>query len=188
MHPESRRRLQAFVGRVDEIETYTVFQKRDNIAGLRAYEVDGQWVIDFYGPSSDQLAAELLHLRLFVRSDDISIGRMAELYDDPGVSERWKTEHRRLRTELDARLDRVAGEGDARGVLTHRQVLDVFLYGRLGHFKEQDKGDRPYETWITNERSRGIFLDTFHEVVIWILAIVHNIAVVSREELTRAER
>jgi hypothetical protein len=187
MRPDSRRRLQAFVARVDEIETYTVFEKRDNIAGLRAHEVDGQWVIDSYGPSREQLAAVLHHLRVFYRRDDISIGRMEELYDDPDVSEAWKTEHRRWRAELNARLDRVAAEGDARGVLTHRQVLDMFLYGRLGHFREQDEGYRRYDTWVTDETSRAILLDTFHEAVIWILAIVHNIAVASREELTRAE-
>jgi hypothetical protein len=187
MRPDSRRRLQAFVAVADEIETYTIFEKRDNIAGLRAHEVDGQWVIEFYGPSSEQLAAVLLRLRLFIQSDDVSIGRMAELYDDPDVSETWKTEHRHWRTELKARLDSVVAESDPRGVLTHQQVLDMFLYGRFGHYKERDEGYRLYETWITNETSRAILLDTFHAVVIWILAIVHNIAVASLEELTRGE-
>jgi hypothetical protein len=187
MRPDSRRRLQAFVARVDEIETYTICEKRGNVAGLRAHEMDGQWVFDFYGPSREELAAVLHHIHVFYRRDDISIGRMAELYDDPAVSETWKTEHRRWRTAFNARLDRVAAEGDARGTLTHRQVLDMFLYGRLVHFKEQDEGYRLYETWITDETSREILLDTFHGVVIWILAIVHNIAVASREELTRAE-
>ena len=186
MRPDSRRRLQAFAARVDEIETYTIFEKRDNIAGLRAHEVDGQWVIDFYGPSSEQLAAVLLHLRLFVQSDDISIRRMEALYDDPDVSEAWKTEHRRWRAELNARLERVAAEGDARGVLTHRQVLHMFLFGRLGHFIERDEAYRLYDTWVTDETSHALLLDTFHEAVIWILATIHNIGAASREELTRA--
>jgi len=187
MRQDSRRRLQAFVARVDEIETYTIFEKRDNMAGFKAHEVDGQPVIDFYGPSSEQLAAVLLHIRVFYSRDDISIGRMAELYDDPGMSAAWKAEHRRWQTELNARFNRVAAEGDTRGVLTHRQVLDMFLHGRLGHFKEQDESYRLYETWITDETSRAILLNTFHEVVIWILGIIHNIAVASRAELTRAE-
>jgi hypothetical protein len=35
--------------------------------------------------------------------------------------------------------------------------------------------------------SRGILLDIFREVVIGILAIIHNIAVASRAELTQTE-
>ena len=121
---------------VDEIETDSIFEKAQMVE-CRIHEEEGQLVVAYDGPSTEQLNAVLLRLRLFVRRDDLSVARMAELYDDPGVSETWKVDHRRWRRALNDRLDRVAAEG-VRGVLTHGQVLDMFLYGRLGHLKQDD--------------------------------------------------
>jgi len=170
---------------VDEIEKYSFFEKGANIAGFRLRPVDGKWVAEFHGPSNEQLDAVLLHVRVLIRGDDISIGRMAELYDDPGVSAKWRDEHQHWRAQLNERLNWIAAEGDGRGVLTHRNVLDMFLYGRRGHFKEQDEAYRLYETWVIDEASREMLQDTFYQVVIWVLAIAHNLAVATREELAR---
>jgi hypothetical protein len=75
MRPDSRNRLEAFVAVVDEIETYSIFEKGDRMVECRIHEEDGQLVVAYDGPSTEQLNAVLLRLRLFLRRDDLSFAR-----------------------------------------------------------------------------------------------------------------
>jgi hypothetical protein len=182
VRPDSERRLRAFVARVAKIESYPYFKGGTNISGCTLRRVDGDWVAEFHAPPDHDTDAVLLHLRLLVQNDDISIGRLAELYTDLGISEAWKKEHEHWRAILNQRLDDRYAEGP-QGFLTYRDVLKMFLYGDAAHYREKDEAYQLRAKWIRSEEERALTADTFQQVIIWILAVAHNIAVASRVEL-----
>ena len=53
---------------------------------------------------------------------------MAELYDDPEITDLWKEEHNNERTILKTRLNQVALEGP-KGSITYDDVFQMFLFG-----------------------------------------------------------
>ncbi len=182
---ETQKRLEDFIRRVDYMRSLSYFEGKNNIVGFEARKVGDKWQVDFYQPNDEKRDALLFNIRLFIQDkDDISIRRLVELYDDPGISTKWKKEHEHYRRELNERLDRIAVEGK-KGKLTHRDVLDMFLYGKFGHRDEDDRSYKMYQKWITDETEFEIMHNTFHTVLVWVLAVVINISIVSREELQR---
>lgn len=183
--PETQKRLEDFVKRVDYVRSLSYFEGGEEIVGFELKKVGDKWQADFYQPSDEKRDALLFNIRLFIQDkDDISLRRLVELYDDPGISSVWKEEHEHYRKELNKRLDRIAAEGK-KGKITHRDVLDMFLYGKFGHRDEDDKSYKLYQEWITDKNEFEIMHNTFHTVLVWILAVVINISVASREELQR---
>jgi len=147
--------------------------------------VGDKWQVDFYQPSDEKRDALLFNIRLFIQDkDDISLRRLTNLYDDPGISHQWKKEYERFRKELNERLEWVVAEG-SKGKITHRDVLNIFLYGKFGHHDQDDESYKLYKRWITDKTEYGILHNTFHTILIWILAVIMNISVVSKDELQR---
>jgi hypothetical protein len=186
--PDTRRRLEGLVSRIEEVERYPFFKGGANIAG-GSYKrsEDRTWTAEFHGPEPHETDAVLLLMRMLVQRDDFSIGRLEELCEDPGLSDSWKEEYRQRRERLNRRLDEIHATG-AKGTLTYRQVMHMFLYGRRGHFKGTDEGYKLYDIWVTNDRERQLLQDTFFQVVIWVFTTAINIARASREELARHPR
>jgi hypothetical protein len=185
MKPESKRRLEDFVERAELIQTYSYFNNREKIVGFNIHKDQDQWQVDFFQPNREQTDSLLFNLRLFVQNkDDISIMRMGELCDDPGVSEKWKSEYSSIRTYLNIRLDEIAVEG-SKGKLTHGELFRMVLFGELGHRSEKDKEYKRFQKWVTNEHVQAIIYNTFQVVLIWISTAVINIGKASREELLR---
>jgi hypothetical protein len=183
--PETQKRLEDFVRRVDYVRSLSYLEGKDKIVGFELKKVGCKWQADFYQPSDEKRDALLFNIRLFIQDkDDISLRRLVELYDDPGMSDQWKKEHEYYRKELNERLDRVAAEGK-KGKITHRDVLYMFLYGKFGHRDEDDKSYKMYQKWVTDNTEFEIMHNTFHAILVWILAVVINISVASREELQR---
>ena len=182
---ETQKRLEDFIRRVDYMRSLSYFEGKDNIVGFETKKVGDEWQFNFYQPNDEKRDAMLFNIRLFIQDkDDISIRRLVELYDDPGISDKWKKEHEQYRKELNQRLDSIAAEGK-NGRISHRDVLDMFLYGKFGHRDEDDKAYKMYQKWITNETEFEIMHNTFHTVLFWVLAIIINISIVSKEELQR---
>lgn len=181
MRPDTKRRLEAFVARVDQLRSYSILKDPANVAGMTVRVGEGgEQHVEFHHPTEEATDAALLHIRVLIQRDDISIGRMGELYADPAISNEWKQEHRRMRDWLNTRLDEPYGGG-----LTYRDVLEAFLHGRRGHFKSTDRGYRLYDQLATDDVARQLHQDTFYQVLVWILAAAHNVAVATRKELAR---
>jgi len=181
---ETQKRLEEFIKRVEYIRSLSYLDGKDKIVGGDAKKVGDKWEINFFQPSDEKRDALLFNIRLFLQDkDDISLRRLTELYDDPEISDQWKGEHEHYRKELNTRLDRVAVHGP-KGKLSHRDILNMFLYGKFGHHDQDDKSYKLYNEWITNNNYE-IMYNTFHAVLVWILAVITNISVASREELQR---
>jgi len=183
--PETQKRLEDFIKRVDYVRSLSYLEGKEKIVGFKVNRMEDKLQADFYQPSDEKRDALLFNIRLFIQDkDDISLRRLVELYDDPGISNQWKKEHEHYRKELNERLDRVAVEGKKEKI-THRDVLYMFLYGKFGHRDEDDNSYKLYQKWVTDENVFKILHNTFHTILIWILAVVINISAASREELQR---
>jgi hypothetical protein len=122
---------------LEYIRTFSYLEAKDEIAGFEVQKVGDKWQVDFYQPSDEKRDALLFNIRLFIQDkDDISLRRLTDLYDDPGISNSWKSEYEHYRKELNERLERVVAEG-SKGKITHRDVLDMFLYGKFGHHDQK---------------------------------------------------
>lgn len=185
MKKTSRKRLENFIERANYVETLSYLDNGESIAGLEAKFVDGQWQVEFYEPDDEKRDALLFNIRLFIQDkDEISLRRMTELYSDPGISDNWKVEHGVIRDELNRRLSETSAEG-SRGRLSYREVLNMFLYGALGHKDSRDASQRLFEKWVTDQNEFEILHNTFHQVLIWVVAAVINVSRASKEEIAR---
>jgi hypothetical protein len=185
MHADSRRRLQAFVDRVEKIRGYPFFQGGEKIAGMSIRIVDGRWEADFPGPPDHETDAVLYHIRLLIGNDDVSIGRLEEIAADPAISDLWKEEYERWRSALNARLALPYAEG-AKGSLTCREALEMAMHGERGHYRSKDRAYKRFQHWVTGETERLLLQDQLYQLMILVVACANNIAVASRTELAQA--
>ncbi len=166
MEPESKKRLEDFIERADYIESLSYLDGGEEIVGFKGKKVDGKLEVEFFQPGDEVRDALLFNIRLFIQDKDvISLRRLQDLYTDEGISNEWKEYVQEFRNELNARLNRIAAEGP-KGKLTHRDVLDMFLYGSLGHKIPNDKARKLYEKWITDDIQYELLHNTFHTVCI----------------------
>jgi hypothetical protein len=185
MKPETKKRLEEFVERAEKIRTYSYLDGKDDIIGFTMNKVGDNWQVDYYQPSDEQRDALLLHLRLFLQDkDNISFKKLADLCNDPELSEKWKTEFEFQRKILNIRLDQVAAESKTEKI-TYRDVLYMFLFGKIAHNNPSDKNNKLYHKWVTSKIAYKDMSNTFHEVIIWLLTALLNISSVSKEELQR---
>ena len=188
MNPASRKRLEDFAERVEYLQSLSYLENANDLVGGKITQVDGKWQVEFYQPNDEKRDALLFNLRLFVQDkDDISIRRLAELYSDPDISDKWKQEHHSIRNELNTRLDRIAAE-EPKGKITYRDVFYMFLYGQLVQHDEDDAYRRLFQKWVTGKTQWEILHNTFHATIVWILAAIINISLASKEELKRVSK
>lgn len=182
MKPESKKRLEEFVRRAEYIRHLHYLDGGKDIVG---FKIVGPHEIKFHQPDDEKRDALLFNLRLFVQNkDDISLQRMEELYDDPGITDLWKQEHGKERSILKIRLSQVAAEGP-KGTITYDEVFRMFLFGERGHFDQDDKAYKLYQKWVTDETEWALLHNTFHNTILWVLRAIINIGVASKEELQR---
>lgn len=111
--PETQKRLEDFIERAEKIRNYYCLDGKENIVGFSLNKIGDKWQADFYQPSDEHQDAISMHLRVFfLDKDNISFRKLAELCDDPEISEKWKTEFKFERKVLNNRLDQVAAESE----------------------------------------------------------------------------
>jgi hypothetical protein len=182
MKPDSKKRLEEFVKRAEYIRRLSYFDGGENIIG---FEIVGEHEINFHQPDNEKRDALLLNLRLFVQDkDDISLRRMAELYDDPNITDLWKQEHNKERAILKLKLCQLAVEGP-KGSITYEDVFQMFLFGERAHYNQDDKAFKLYQEWVTDKTLWELLHNTFHETLIWVSRAIVNIGLASKEELQR---
>lgn len=185
MKPENKKRLEDFVERAEHIRRFSYFEGKDRMVGFEVKEIYGEQQIDFYQPSDEQRDAILLHLRLFLQDKDgISLRKLEDLTNDDGLSDKWKDEYKEIRKVLNIRLDEVVADGQ-KGKLTNRDILNMFLFGKIAHNDRNDESNKLYQKWITNDTEYEILHNAFHVVLIQLLTTILNISSVSKEELQR---
>jgi len=135
MKPESKNRLEEFVKRAEYIRHLSYLDGGENIVGL---EIISKHEIVFHQPDNEKKDVLIRYLMPFVQNkDDISLQRMTELYDDPGISDLWKQEHENEWNNLKLRLSQVAVE-ITKGSLTYNDIFQMFLFGKRPHIDQDE--------------------------------------------------
>jgi len=182
---ENKKRLEDFVERAEHIRNFSYFEGGKNIVGFEAKKEAEKWQIDFYQPSNEQRDAIVFNLRLFLQDKDgISFRKLADLCNDPDVSKQWKDEFEFVRKILNLRLDDIVAEGN-KGKLTNRDILNMFLFGKLAHNDSNDENNKLYQKWVSDDVEYEILHNTFHTILIWLSTAILNISSASKEELHR---
>ncbi|MBN8581428.1 MAG: hypothetical protein J0L96_12215 [Anaerolineae bacterium] len=184
MKLDSKRQLEDFIERAEKIRKFSYLNEGENIVG---FQIIGE-KIDFYQPTDEQLEAVVLNLRLFLQNGDgISFRELAKLCEDPDISKYWKDEFIVIRQNLNISLDIEVVEDSNKGKLTNRDILNMFVFGKLAHKDPKDKHNELYRRWVTSDVEYKILINTFHTVVLSVLSAVFNISLISRKELQKVE-
>ncbi len=127
----------------------------------------GSLTIEHEHPDEDATDALILTFRFFIQENETPSFRWLSknVMDDDGLSDEWKQEFIRVRKELNAFLDRrsdfhetvidaaapaTAGGGRIVGEYdwTHRQIMQVFIYGGMAHANPKKRAI--YMRWKNN--------------------------------------
>jgi hypothetical protein len=101
------------------------------------------------GPSTDEIDAVVLTLRLFMQDKDrISVRNVGKLYESLPVSADLKKYYEMQRLNLNKYLDNRALINIGGDRPTKREILETFLYGELAHLDEAKR--QRYRTWVAN--------------------------------------
>ena len=130
-------RLQLFNRKVDKLASFSLYEHVTSKATTAHvhWERDKGWEAVFEGPGVEALDATVLTLRQFMQDNDpVSLANMRRAYEDPRMPPDIREAFCDTTAKLNAFLDRdtnVAVEASRK--LTHRDVLNIFVYGGLAH-------------------------------------------------------
>ena len=139
MKQESRDLMGLFVKKA-KIVSKSLWLKSVNEQGMKfavEWAADNPAIsYDIVRPDDEFLRALILTLRMFQQNNDpVSLGNMAKLLDDPGISENWKTYFRWGRKLINDFLNglpifEIIIHGHT---LTAREIIDTIVYGEHAH-------------------------------------------------------
>lgn len=192
MRDETRQLLHLVVEKADKLK---VFGLEDHVRevglGFSAErQEDGSWLIQLGLPDEEKLDAFVLTFRFFYqRNERTSFHRVADLADDPGLSNEWRNEVSRLRRAYRGFLD---GHSEYtvnlfEGQPTREEMLDIGLYGGLAHANQPSKVER-YRLWTRDEVRAGLFHQEFARILLGILDLIHQLAAACGKELDAENR
>jgi hypothetical protein len=163
----------------------------------------GSFTIEYKHPDNDAIEAFVLTFRFFIQQNErISFKSLADnALNDPGLSQEWKDEFVKVRDSLNAYLDsntfitervvgvvkdRDTGEDrhiDESHVITHRELMETFVYGGLAHANEEKM--RVYKRWQGNPLGGFQFMQSvFDDVLMRVLSHIRYVAWLCEQELT----
>lgn len=211
MRDETRIALKLFVEKAHKLMSgrFVKYLEEHGGTNLRYYykkDMDGAgtpgMMIQHEHPDDDAIDAFILTFRYFIQqSERISFKSLADhALSDPGLSQEWKDEFVKVRTSLNDYLDsntviteRVVGvekdkdtgferHVDETHIITHRELMDTFVYGGLAHANEEKL--RVYKRWQSNPLGGFQMMQrVFDDVLILVLQHITYGAWLCEEEL-----
>jgi hypothetical protein len=156
---------------------------------------DQETTFDFTGPDAEAVHAFLNTYRLFIQdSDGISFRALHQtVLNDPGLSDKWKSEFDRVRKDLNEYLDRpllaITIVLNGKPISSRRQVHDVFIYGDMSHlrYKGNEEKREVFERWRSNPAIYGSLWLVFVDTLARMLKAIAYISHLSKEELETAK-
>lgn len=135
--------LELFCEKVDQLFRGSFrTQARQDIGSIVEWKEDKGWDSIYVGPTEESVAAAVLTLRFFIQNNEsVSLHNMAALYSDLAVIDnvrrsRWLDLRNRLNAFLDQPTSIAIDEGKC---LTHRGVMELFIYGWLAHTNDPQR-------------------------------------------------
>ncbi len=126
-----------------------VTEMTEHPTGIKlSWEADQAGQVTVTGPDDEALAALALTIRFFIQDGDgISFREMARIYDDSSVPEDIRARYRAVREAINGFLDGPSMFDLYGEVISHRRLLEVFLYGSLAHVNREKH--ETLERWRT---------------------------------------
>lgn len=195
MRDETRETLELFVEKATKLvrSRFIAFVNTQSQITINYENMnnEGQFSIDHSEPDSEAIEAFVLTFRFFIQNNEsISLANLERILDDPGVSDNWKQEVTRTRSELNGVLDStklVSGvpltiNGQA---LTNRELMQVFVFGHLAHANKQKHA--LYRTWASTPFF-PLLEFCFYAVLKDVVRAINWIGYLSQQELVPPEK
>jgi hypothetical protein len=186
MRDETRKVLELFVRKARDLESRT-FIKSLKERGPSWTWIDpgpnGTWVIKDVDPNDEAGLAFLTTFRLFTQTEPISLGSLANILDDPDLTDEWKQEFGKIRESVNHFLN------EADKVLpstpdfpTRREIMLVFINGWIFHVKDSDRRAL-FERWATYDDNFVLLVNRFNFIVATVYDAIIYIARLTEQEL-----
>ncbi len=90
------------------------------------------------GPSEKTVEATVLTLRFFIQDNEgTSLSNMVKLYSNLNIEPQLPTQFNEIRDQVNFYLDAPSNLSiSEEGPMTHKEILDLFVYGNLAHTNE----------------------------------------------------
>ena len=166
---------------------------KENIKTIRmvwTWHKDKPDEVKIEGPNREQLSAFLLTFRQFIQKKDrCSFKYLADnIFDDPGVSDEWKTEFTKLRTNLNKFLDAhpsfMPVQLNKEPLVSRHEILKTYISGMYAHEDEDKKAI--LQKWREKVKIlQGIFDTQFLQTVVGVFGVIVVLSKLCEKELKK---
>jgi hypothetical protein len=130
--------LEMFVEKANELDRSRFFRGESQIGALITFDRLQGWDGVYVGPDDDNLKAVVLTLRMFIQDNEaISLRNMRRMLAGttvrPELVAQFDAQCKVLNDYLDSETNLAISEA---GPLTHRDVLNMFVYGSYAHLNQ----------------------------------------------------
>lgn len=189
MQATTREVLSLFIEKAEKLKllNFTTFIVKKGGLNLKGRLQDsGDLYIEHDGSDDEAVDAFVLTFRFFIQDKDgISFRRLNDhVLNDPAVSDNWKLEFARVRSEINQFLDsppdmRVVMNGQSSA--SRREILFTFIYGDLAHADLQKR--QVFEDWRRDQETFQILSFEFQVTLVRMLDAISYMAYLSKREL-----
>ena len=126
------------------------------------------------GPSEKTVEATVLTLRFFIQDNEsTSLSNMAKLYSDLDIDRSIPTKFFEVKDLINSYLDAPSNLSISEaGPMTHREILDLFIYGDLAHASNMTKEDE-YQS-VSQTPLFPLFQDDFTKTVQLLISALNE--------------
>ena len=135
------------------------------------------------GPSEKTVEATVLTLRFFIQNNEsTSLSNMNRLYFELNIEPKLSAQFCGIRDQINAYLDSPSNLSiSEEGMMTHRQILELFIYGDLAHSKDATI-EANYRS-ISRTAFFPLFQDDFTKTLLLLLSGLHEIQMINSAAL-----
>ncbi|MBB3231145.1 hypothetical protein [Halomonas stenophila] len=136
------------------------------------------------GPDQEAIDAYLLTFRFFIQGNEsISFRNMEKSFrhgiNDDDLFEKFKEAKGALNEFLDG-----DSHFNVNGMVSRRQLMDVFIYGDLSHANRQGKREH-YKSWMNNEFMAELMRNEFKDIIGKTLIVIAHVDKLCKEAIER---
>ena len=185
--------ISAFEVVIKNAELLKSYSFKENIKTIRmvwTWHKDKPDEVKIEGPNREQLSAFLLTFRQFIQKKDrCSFKYLADnIFDDPGVSDEWKTEFTKLRTNLNKFLDAhpsfMPVQLNKEPLVSRHEILKTYISGMYAHEDEDKKAI--LQKWREKVKIlQGIFDTQFLQTVVGVFGVIVVLSKLCEKELKK---
>jgi hypothetical protein len=165
--------LRLFNEKADKLDRLSYTQWfRQNRGGFTVRNLGGGLAkAEVRAPNDEAVDAFVLTLRFFIQNNEsISISRIADLYEQSGLSVDLRERVANGRAELNKFLDSSSQITISGETLAKRRILDVFLWGGLAHANVEKK--KTFDQWVSDPILFPVMQMAFHSVIVELLRFI----------------